>query len=185
PVAPAPGGAPLVRDARGPRRSGHPHPVAGGGLGGDVAQPAAGVEVQLELVEAAEPVAVQVRRQVGVLAAHRVAQRGDDLLAGHAGRDLRLAHRLLDLGRPARDRDRRILGHDVAAGEAGVVQVAAVVVADLLAFAVDLHLDPVAAVAGDFRRSAGGDDALAALGVVAVADPAAVAAHVAAQEAVV
>src|SRR5690606_23784614 len=75
----------------------------------------------------------------------------------------------------------RVLGNDVAVREGLVVEVAAVVVADLLALAVDQHLDPVAPVAGGLHRGAEGDDALAVLGVVAVADPAAVGAHVAAE----
>src|SRR5690606_38704859 len=77
------------------------------------------------------------------------------------------------------------VGHHVAAGEHDIVQVAGVVVAGRLLLAVDFHPHPAAAVAGHLDRGAGRDHPLAALGVVAVADPAAVAAHVAAQVALV
>src|SRR5690606_7273585 len=158
-----------------------PDPGAGGGAGDHVADLAAGVEQHLELVEAAQPEAPDVRVQVRVLAAHRVAQRHQHLFAGHAAGDPRALDGLADLRRERGGPGARGLGHDVAVREGLVVEVAAVVVADLLALAVDQHLDPVAPVAGGLHRGAEGDDALAVLGVVAVADPAAVGAHVAAE----
>ncbi|AAW73513.1 unknown protein [Xanthomonas oryzae pv. oryzae KACC 10331] len=116
------------------------------------------------------------------------AQEADDLLFGKAllhvpsprGRELDSKLRCYsNLG------GRRVGGDDIPGGKGGVVQVAAVVVADGLLFAGDLEIDGVAPETGDADRGADREHALAIFGVVAVADPAAVGAQVAAQKAVV
>lgn len=148
-------------------------------------QLAAGAELHLVLGEAVAPVAPQRGFQVGVFAADRVADRHQHLLAGHATGELAVHDGLADLGREGGELEFGVGGDNVAGGEGGVVQVAAVIVADGLLFAGDLEVDAVAAKAGDADRGADGQHALAVFGVVAVADPAAVGAQVAAQKAVV
>ena len=61
-------------------------------------------------------------------------------------------------------------------------QIPAVVVAEGLLAAGDQEVDPVAPVARHFHRRPDRNDRLAALGVIDVADPRAIAAHVAAEK---
>lgn len=154
-------------------------------IGGHLDQLAAGAELHLVLGEAVAPVAPQRGVQVGVFAADRVADRHQHLFAGHAAGELAIVDRLANLGREGSELELGVGGDDIPGGKGGVVQVAAVIVADGLLFAGDLEVDAVAAEAGDAHRGADREHGLAVFGVVAVADPAAVGAQVAAQKAVV
>lgn len=154
-------------------------------IGGHLDQLAAGAELHLVLGEAVAPVAPQRGVQIGVFAADRVADRHQHLLAGHAAGELAVGNGLANFGREGGELELGVGGDDVARSEGGVVQVAAVIVADGLLFAGDLEVDAVAAKAGDADRGAHREHALAVFGVVAVADPAAVGAQVAAQKTVV
>lgn len=163
----------------------HPNQIHQLRIGRHLDQLAAGPELHLIFREAVAPVTPQRSFQIRVLAADRVADRHQDLFAGHAAGELAIVDRLANLRRERGELELGVGCDDVAGGEGGVVQVAAVVVTDGLFFAGDLEVDAIAAETGDADRGADGEHALAVFGVVAVADPATVGAQVAAQKAVV